>query len=61
MFDRPMQNQQGIYLHRCPEGFDGVHANIVPIWEKVAERTGVHMLTIHWPDQHYPEFTAVPR
>lgn len=57
----PMQDQQYIRLHRCPEGFGRTTDNAVPTWEKVAERVGVHMLTVHWPDQHYPEFTAVPR
>jgi hypothetical protein len=61
VYDQPMQEQGGVYLHRCPQGFGTVDDDPVPTWAKVADRLGVHMLTIHWPDQHYPEFTAVPR
>lgn len=58
----PAQNHPLAHrLHRCPVGNPAVFPTEVSVWAKVAERVGVHMLTIHWADTHYPEFTAVPR
>lgn len=48
-------------LFACPVGFPAVLPTEASTWAAVASRTGVHMLTVHWPDPHYPEFTAVPR
>lgn len=61
VWDAPMQDQQLIRLHRCPEGFGLANANVAHVWIAVGARLGIHWLSIHWPDQHYPEFTAVPR
>lgn len=30
------------------------------VLQELAEAHGVRMLTIHWPDRHFPDFTAVP-
>jgi hypothetical protein len=29
--------------------------------QQLAAEHEVHMLTIHWPDRYFPEFTAVPK
>lgn len=47
-----------------PHGTRGVVPTIQPdsfmLWQGVAERCGVKVLSIRWPDPYFPDFTAVP-
>lgn len=57
------------YLHShirtgpVPSGWfsDVGDGDVTPMLEFLADKYGVHMLTINWPDAYYPDFTAIPK